>query len=148
MSEPQRIFQKSLNYAIVYADGVLFELGGRVSRLIFYQEELDINDDRNAIDKTRKVITQKFEVRVPHRILKRLSETVQNMSKLSDEVLKMTEGIDDEKVTDVWYRFQTNLEGIVYDTNDAKPNYQRELGEDYNELQGRIQRKKEEPTPK
>jgi hypothetical protein len=64
--QPKRVFTKDADYAVVYADSVIYQGGAESSRLIFYQREVEPSEPNGERLETKpERITLKFEVRIP-----------------------------------------------------------------------------------
>lgn len=136
----ERVYEKALDYAVIYADGVIVKPGGdRVCRLIFYQEHLEPAPDGKDIDRNKKLIKMKFEVRMPERTAVKVSQYITNHVDLRRQALDMTEGNDDPKITEVWWKFNNRLSNSIFDTElvvqDTKGT--EALTEEFLELVGR-----------
>jgi hypothetical protein len=61
MSEKkEKNYVKDLEYKTHYADGIIVQISNRITRLIFYEEEVQPTEDEREIDKEKKHIKLKF----------------------------------------------------------------------------------------
>jgi hypothetical protein len=48
------VIEKSPDYGVAYADNVILQVGSQMSRLIFYQDTIELNADSTSIDIYKK----------------------------------------------------------------------------------------------
>ncbi len=72
-SQPAKTFEKDKDYASVFADGVILELGRNNScKLTFYQEDIELEDNVTDLKDAKKIKTLTVQVNIPEGSLKGL----------------------------------------------------------------------------
>ena len=152
MSQDNNVEYEQLpDYAVVYADNVILQLGRDTPKLIFYQQPTKVNDLGTGIEKNKQIKRLKFEVRLSNRALQRLSAMALAMMQERKNALKSTEGQSDDMTANAWWQFDKSMESVYYDTDDyyLKPDDLSKLLQQANnlaqELQASIQRQKQNP---
>jgi len=149
--EIRRIFIKPPDFASVYADGVMFQKGSDdLSRLVFFQRQIEPSEDGALMDKSTEYIKLIFEVRLPEYRLSQLAENVTEILDLGQKAWKMTKGkTKDEKVLHSWYVLNENIERFLYNTDEDEIDSKAvdKMDDQYSDLVGRTKRsKKQTPT--
>jgi hypothetical protein len=142
-NEQEKELQKSLDYITMYADGIILQLGEDVSRLIFYQDDLELTDENTAIDNKKKVKQLNFEVRIPNSVAQRFVNNANQMYSLKNETLRICQE-DRESSSGVinrtWQDYLNKVTSVLYDTDDFDERYTtdsnqvKELGKEYDRL--------------
>jgi hypothetical protein len=142
-NEQEKELQKSLDYITMYADGIILQLGEDVSRLIFYQDDLELTDENTAIDNKKKVKQLNFEVRIPNSVAQRFVNNANQMYTLKNEPLRICQE-DRESSSGVinrtWQDYLNKVTSVLYDTDDFDERYTtdsnqvKELGKEYDRL--------------
>lgn len=81
------------DYVMTFADGVIVRLDGEVSRLIFYQDHIQLLDKENR-NSSAAVI--KFEVRIPYSGLKKLAEDINVLTSVVTKSFNLEKGKNDD----------------------------------------------------
>ena len=137
----QRVFVKPPDFASVYADGVMFQKGSELCRLVFYQRGIEPTEDGSAMDKEREYITLNFEVKLPEWTLKNLAESIIQILEQGDKAWNMkNRRRKDEKVTESWYHLNKKIENFVYNTDEDEIDRKAvdDLNSQYDDLVGRV----------
>jgi hypothetical protein len=138
--EIERTYEKDLDYATVYADNVILEFGEEMCRLIFYQEGLDLTENREAFDKSKKSVHLKFEVRIPHIAAVKLAINAKRLFDIWSRAQHYE--VKDEEVQKALARFNKRIESLLYDTRESMLESREvdKLRDDFEELIGRLRR--------
>lgn len=135
-------------YANVFADGIMMEIGDEVTKLIFYQNtKFPSDDDTLNPNESTKVL--KFEVRIPQSVFKRVSEHGLQSIQAIDQSYDATVDIKDEKTNALQREFVDNLQNYLFDSNldYAGNNEVQTMIDKFYDLLGRCQHEKgQQPT--
>ena len=85
------------------------------SRIIFYQEEMQLTEGGKAFDKQKKLKRLKLEVRIPHSALFKLSMNSKYLFELQQNAHHLSEGSKDDTITNAWYDYDNKISSIIYD---------------------------------
>lgn len=118
MSKKEVSYEQPPDYAVIYADNIILQLGDNNPKLIFYQEVTKLNDDGTDINKGKKCKRLKFEVRLPPHALENLSKMYLGMTQARNYALDSTKGNNDKNVTRSWWEVENTLRTTIYDTED------------------------------
>lgn len=134
------LYVKPPDFASVYADGVILQVGDDLSRLMFYQREVDPTEDGMGIEKEKERVVLKFEVRIPRYTLELLAENASELLKLKEEAFNMEQRHKkDEKVLASWYDLDTKIQRFIYNTDEDEIDSKEveALEAQYNDLRAR-----------
>lgn len=112
--------EKDADYAVVFADGVLLQVKGNVSRLIFYRENLEVDETNADFDRTKKFTKLMFEVRLSYQNLRRLATMADNAENMLSASQRAMYGLGyTNPLADQWEVLQQRVTRAVVDTNRA-----------------------------
>lgn len=136
----QRVFVKPPDFASVYADGVMLQIGEELSRLVFYQRGIEPSEDGSQMDKEREYVSLRFEVRLPRTALSDLADNIVELLKLKEKAWKMTKGRNkDDKVVESWWLLDGKIGRFLYNTDEDEIDGKavEDLNAQYDDLIGR-----------
>ncbi|AIC17214.1 hypothetical protein [Nitrososphaera viennensis] len=137
MTEAKREYRKAVNFATVYADGAIVHFGLDTCRIIFYTEEIEIEEDGSGIANNKSVALLKYEVVLPRSILKHMATETYKLGQLEHYAIKIerSKHDTDERVTQAYWEFDKELGSIYFDTYKDLANQQiRGLADKFNDL--------------
>jgi hypothetical protein len=111
-------YEQLSDYAVVYADNVILQLGSNNAKLIFYQIVTKVNEAGNDIEKNRICKRLKFEVRIPRHALEKLSTIAFGLIQAQKIALESTKGRNEANVTRAWYEVDKIIGSATYDTEN------------------------------
>ena len=129
--------EKDPDYAVVFADGVLLQVKGNVSRLIFYRENLEIDQGNgNDFDMTKKHAKLMFEVRLSYQNLRRLASIADNAENILSASQRAIFGLGyTNPLADQWDALQQRVTRAIVDTNRSlNDKEERSTREMFNQL--------------
>jgi len=118
MSKKEISYEQPPDYAVIYADNIILQLGDNNPKLIFYQEITRLNDEGTEINKGKKCKRLKFEVRLPSLALENLSKMYLGLTQARSYALDSTKGNNDKNVTRSWWEVENTLRTTIYDTEN------------------------------
>jgi len=124
-------YKKEEDYATIYADNVILQLGRRNCKLIFYQYATELNDDKSDIEKNKKCKKLKHEIRLPSDVLGRLSTVALQLTNLSNMAVSLASPQKEFNTRRAWWELDNELESTYYDTE--KPTLEKENWDKINE---------------
>lgn len=114
--QPKRIFTKASDYATVYADSVIFQGGTDISKLIFFQREVEPTEDGAKLETKPEKITLKFEVRVPRVQLFGLAKNIEAEEAFREQGGNLVRlGGEDHESIQAWYNLSDKLDDVLID---------------------------------
>ena len=124
MSDDQKIlprhFEKSLEYATVFADGAIPQFGSSTGRLIFYTKEIEPSEDSLILLSRIPKRLLKFEVRLPREALTVLGKLI---SFRSDERVRVQAQVkqagEREDVIKAWNKLTDGLDAVLEDSENV-----------------------------
>jgi len=111
-------YKKSEDYATIYADNVILQLGRRNCKLIFYQYATELNDDNSNIEKNKKCKKLKHEIRLPNDALERLFNDALTLIKMNNMAVNLVSPEKEFNTRRSWWELDNTLESIYYDTEN------------------------------
>ncbi|HJU14424.1 MAG TPA: hypothetical protein VJ792_08225 [Candidatus Nitrosotalea sp.] len=136
-------------YASVFADGIMIEIGDEVTKLIFYQNSKAPSDE-GTLNPYEAVKVLKFEVRIPQSVFERTSKHSLDLNQAIDQSYDAIEGIKDEKINELHAEFTSKLQNYLFDSNldYSQNNEVKEVIDQFYDLLGRCKREKsKQPQP-
>lgn len=118
MSKKEIIYEQPSDYAVTYADDIIFQLGQYVSKLIFYQNITTTSSDSSELEKDKIVKRMKFEVRIPQITLEQLAKKSFLLIHTRNNSIKAVSTQKDKKTSKAWFEFDEALATKYYDTAD------------------------------
>jgi hypothetical protein len=137
------------DYADVFADGIMIEVGDEVTKLIFYRNTKIPSDD-NTLNPDEATKVLKFEVGIPQSIFKRIAEHALSSIQAIDQSYDATDDVEDEKINKLQQEFVSGLQNYLFDSNldYTNNNEVKNMIDQFYELLGRCQREKgKQPQP-
>jgi hypothetical protein len=115
-------YQKDFDYKVDVADGIVFQIKDAECKLIFYQEELNPNDQGNEFETEKRNIKLKLEIRLPELVLQNLVSLYNDYKRLSDFGINTAAVAPrDRSVMSKWTNYHNNLGQLVIDTHNLFP---------------------------
>lgn len=141
--EVERNFSKPPDYSCVYADGVILQSSIDVSRLIFFQKEIEPSADGKKLQSKDPIYTLKFEVRIPHLALIALADNINDDLAFRNKIreLRATAG-NETKALNSWGRMQDAVSKVLIDTDKENVSDVRveDFKDRFEDLQGRAEK--------
>jgi hypothetical protein len=107
----------SPNYVNTFADEIIFQIGEKYSKLIFYNYGKNISeDDHLEQDRTHK--TFNVEVKIPNHALKTLSVFSLSLSQIKDSVLSSLQNIN-PPTAEAYNKLSSKIESQYFDTDQS-----------------------------
>lgn len=112
-------YDKPPDFASVYADGAIFQMTDTLTRLVFYQKEVEPTEDCSEIEKQKERVILKFEVRLDEYTVRHLVGGIKEILDLKDKAFKMERRHrSKERVLTSWYDLSKKIERFVYNTDE------------------------------
>lgn len=110
------------DYSTMYADGIIFVPDDNMMyRLVFYQNETEIEDNKILSDKKKKNLL--FEVRIPYAVLGNIFKIAKEHTSTLELVHEFDVGqLKDQKNLDAITNAIEKLQTIVFDTENPTAN--------------------------
>lgn len=135
-------YEKSPDYMTTYADGIVLQLGEEVSRLMFYQNEADIDTQSSSVKNKNDL---RFEVRIPRTVLEQIAQSISDWVDLQDRLDEEVEGVKDEETLQKQADFEYKINQSFIDPQFELANKEKKLADmqdEFEEITGRAKREK------
>lgn len=116
MSEPEITVKKDAGFHTVYADGVILQLGHDNCRLIFYQEQIELEGTENI---SQKNLTLKFEVRMPRISFTKVCMDAVKASETLNLSANFTRGLPSEDSKQAFFNLNRRIRTALFDSEDT-----------------------------
>ncbi len=137
-------YDKSLDYATVYADDAIVELDDDVCRIIFYQNAIEPTPNGTGLE--HPIIKLKHEVRLPERAFRLLCNYGKGAKDLLDRAYTETENVQDQAIIKKLNDLEDEIKNTLFDTGDINYNRINQLEDKFEDVVGRaLREKKHEP---
>jgi hypothetical protein len=136
-------YEKNCDYMTTYADGIVVQLGEEVSRLMFYQDEADIDTNSSSVKNKHDL---RFEVRIPRASLEQIAESITDWVDLQDRLNDEVEGIKDEETLQKQADFEYKINHSFFDPQFEMASKEKKLADmqdEFEEITGRAKREKD-----
>jgi len=132
-------YQKVADYSTVYADGIVWRLEKDVCRLMLYQESIEPTKEGDMIERYEKRKVLKYEVRIPRETFRNLCAIGGRVLVAADKSDEITEGIQDDKVDEAYWKFNDHISELIFDTEAGYDSKEIEQVDDnFDDLVGRV----------
>jgi len=136
-------YEKSPDYIITYADGIVVQLGNDVSRLMFYQVDSEIDTESSSVKNKHNL---RFEVRIPRTSLEQIAQSIVDYTNLQEQLDEEIEGVKDETTIQKHADFEYKIDHTFFDPQFEMANKEKKLADiqdEFEEISGRAKREKE-----
>ncbi len=111
--------QKSLDYASVFADGIILKLEDETARLIFYEKILEPTEDGKSLDTKKNILRLKHEVRISQTALEGFAIHAKKLMDIRAMLVRLAAKSKSAKgVPSAWGKVDSKLQSGLYNTDD------------------------------
>lgn len=115
-------YQTDLDYKVDVADGIVFQIKDGECKLIFYQEELNPNEQGNEFETEKRNVKLKLEIRLPELVLGNLTGLYNEYKRYSDFGIQTAFlAHSDRSVIRKWSNYHNKLGELVIVTHNLFP---------------------------
>lgn len=136
-------YKKSLDYMTTYADGIVVQLGGEVSRLMFYQVDSEIDAESSSV---KNAYDLRFEVRIPRTSLEQVARSILDYVDLQERLDDEIDGVEDETTLQKHADFEYKINHTFFDPQFEMANKEKKIADiqdEFEEIFGRAKREKD-----